>query len=75
MDTSGASLETPLPGSSEEGSNSQTALRSVADKAKDLPEAQDQALGGSAHQRGDADRQTVIDALNTAEIVLRILLL
>lgn len=46
----------------------------VATKASDLLEAQYQKLSKSAHQRGDADRQTVIDALNTAEIVLRILL-
>lgn len=46
----------------------------VAAKASDLLEAQYQKLSKSAHQRGDADRQTVVDALNTAEIVLRILL-
>lgn len=47
----------------------------VAQKASDLLEAQYQKLSSSAHQRGDADRQSVIDALNTAEMVLRILLL
>lgn len=46
----------------------------VAVKASELLEAQYQKLSKSAHQRGDADRQTVIDALTTAEIVLRILL-
>lgn len=47
----------------------------VAMKASDLLEAQYQKLSSSAHQRGNADRQTVIDALSTAEMVLRILLL
>jgi hypothetical protein len=46
----------------------------VAQKASDLLEAQYQKLSATAHARGEADRQSVVDALNTAEIVLRILL-
>jgi hypothetical protein len=46
----------------------------VAMKAGDLLEAQHVKLSANAHLHGPVDRQTVIDALATVDMVLRILL-
>ncbi|NKK70028.1 hypothetical protein GFM13_06410 [Rhizobium leguminosarum bv. viciae] len=46
----------------------------VALKASDLLEAQYAKLSANAHLHGSVDRQTVIDALATIDMVLRILL-
>ena len=46
----------------------------VAMKAGDLLEAQHVKLSANAHLRGPVDRQTVIDALSTVDMVLRMLL-
>jgi hypothetical protein len=46
----------------------------VVMKAGDLLEAQHMKLSANAHLRGPVDRQTVVDALATVDMVLRILL-
>ncbi|MBL8597383.1 MAG: hypothetical protein JNL14_06560 [Devosia sp.] len=47
---------------------------SIAVKAGELLDVQHGQLSANAHQRGPVERQGVIDALTTTEIVLRILL-
>lgn len=46
----------------------------VAEKMGDLLEAQHAKLSANAHLHGPLDRQTVVDALTTVDMVLRILL-
>ncbi|MCY1559087.1 putative pPIWI-associating nuclease [compost metagenome] len=46
----------------------------VAEKMGDLLEAQHVKLSANAHLHGPVERQTVVDALTTVDMVLRILL-